>query len=63
MLGAIVGDVVGSVYEHRATKSVDFALMQAGSRFTDDTVLTVATAEALLSGEPYDRAYRRWGRR
>lgn len=30
---------------------------------TDDTVLTLATAEALLSGEPYDRAYRRWGNR
>ena len=63
MIGAIIGDVVGSPYEHRAAESRDFPLLQPRSRFTDDTVMTVATAEALLSGEPYDRAYRRWGRR
>ena len=63
MIGAIVGDVVGSVYEHRPADAPDFPLLVAGSRFTDDTVMTVATAEALLSGEPYDWAYRRWGRR
>ena len=63
MIGAIIGDVVGSPYEHRTADTPDFPLLQPASRFTDDTVLTVATAEALLSGEPYDRAYRRWGRR
>lgn len=63
MIGAIIGDVVGSVHEHGGTKSTDFPLLVPQSRFTDDTVMTIATAEALLSGEPYDRAYRRWGRR
>lgn len=63
MIGAIIGDVVGSVHEHGGTKSTDFPLLVPQSRFTDDTVMTIATAEALLSGEAYDRAYRRWGRR
>ena len=57
MIGAIVGDVVGSFYESRPNKSVDFPFLQPGCAFTDDTVLTVATAHAILSGEPYGRAY------
>ena len=63
MIGAILGDLIGSVHEHRGTKTTDFPLVVPASRFTDDTVLTIATAEALLTGEPYDVAYRRWGRR
>ena len=63
MIGALFGDIVGSLYEHHRVKTTDFPLFQAGSRFTDDTVLTIATAESLLSGDTYDRAYRRWGRR
>ncbi len=63
MIGAIIGDIAGSVYEHHSVKSTELSLFGAECRFTDDTVLTVATADALLSGEPYDRAYRRWGRR
>lgn len=63
MLGVIVGDVIGSVYEDRWTKSTDFPLFHLHSRFTDDTVLTVATAHALVAGVPYDRAYRDFGRR
>lgn len=52
--------MVGSVYEHRSTKSLDFPLFGSSSRFTDDTVLTVATAEAVLDGKDYDAAYRSW---
>lgn len=63
MLGVIAGDVIGSVYEHRRTKSTEFPLFHLHSRFTDDTVLTVATAHALVAGVPYDRAYRDFGRR
>ena len=44
MLGAIAGDVIGSVHEFHSTKSEDFSLFVAGSRFTDDTVLAVAVA-------------------
>lgn len=50
MLGAIVGDVVGSVHEWSATKTKDFPLLVKDSTFTDDSVLTVAVAEWLLDG-------------
>lgn len=63
MIGAIAGDVIGSVHEHAGTKRTDFPLFTEESRWTDDTVLTIATAEALLAGIPYDRAYRDWARR
>ncbi len=48
MLGAIAGDIIGSVYEHNAIKDTDFPLFSPGCRFTDDTVLTLAVAQALL---------------
>lgn len=55
MLGAIAGDIIGSIYESRLrnidTKS--FPLFQAKSHFTDDTVLTVAIADALLNHQDY----------
>jgi ADP-ribosylglycohydrolase len=53
MLGAIVGDVIGSVHEHTRTKSKKFPLLIPSSRFTDDTVLTVAVADSLLQGRDY----------
>ncbi len=53
MLGAIAGDVIGSVHEHIGTKSTDFELFTAGSTFTDDTVLAVAVADCLLHGLEY----------
>jgi ADP-ribosylglycohydrolase len=62
MLGAIARDVIGSVYEANPLKRSDFELFPPGARFTDDTVLTVATAEALLSDGDYAGAYRRYGR-
>jgi ADP-ribosylglycohydrolase len=51
MLGAIVGDVIGSVHEGAGTKTKDFPLFVSRSTFTDDSVLTVAVAEWILSGE------------
>jgi ADP-ribosylglycohydrolase len=63
MLGAIVGDIVGSVFEWRPVRSTDFPLFAPESRFTDDTVLTVATAYAILNDVPYDTVYRDFGRR
>lgn len=47
MWGAIVGDVVGSAYEFNNTKDYNFAMFAYGTEFTDDTVLTVAVAEAV----------------
>ena len=63
MLGAIAGDIVGSIYEGSPNPSdrwLDFPLFQHGCRFTDDTVLTVATADAILSGKGYAEAYREY---
>jgi ADP-ribosylglycohydrolase len=62
MIGVIAGDVIGSVHEHSRTKSTAFPLFVPFCRFTDDTVLTVATAYAILNGVPYETAYRDFGR-
>ena len=48
MFGAIVGDIVGSVYEWDNIKTMEFPLFSDGSTFTDDSVMTVAVAQALL---------------
>ena len=48
ILGAISGDVIGSVYENRPIKTKDFELFSPYSIFTDDTVMTLAIAEWLL---------------
>ena len=63
MLGAIIGDIIGSVYEHYPVKTKDFALMDPRCRFTDDTVLTIAVADAIMTGQPYREALIAWGRR
>lgn len=49
MIGAICGDVIGSVYEGHNVKSKQFPLFSRKTRFTDDTVLTVAVADAILN--------------
>ena len=48
MLGAIAGDIIGSIYEFVNFKEYDFPLFSDDSFFTDDTVLTVAVADALI---------------
>ncbi|MHB8071199.1 MAG: ADP-ribosylglycohydrolase family protein [Candidatus Cryosericum sp.] len=58
MLGAIAGDIIGSVYEFHPIKTVDFPLFSSGSEWTDDTVLTMAVAQTLLTGRPYDDTLR-----
>jgi ADP-ribosylglycohydrolase len=63
MLGTIAGDVIGSVYERRRIKHTDFPLFSIGSCFTDDSVLTIATAHALLTGQSYAEAYHDFGNR
>ena len=63
MLGAITGDIIGSVYEHQAVKHTSFPLFRDDSSFTDDTVLTVAIADSLLSGKSYAAALKQWGRK
>ena len=63
MLGTIAGDVIGSPYEVDRIKHTDFPLFSTWSRFTDDSVLTIATAHALLTGQPYADAYYDFGNR
>ena len=50
MLGAIIGDIVGSVYEWHNIKTKDFPLFREDCFFTDDTVMTCAVADAILNG-------------
>ena len=63
MLGAIAGDVIGSVFERNPTKSIDFPLFSRHSTFTDDTVLTVAIAWAILNDADYTNALKMFGRK
>ena len=49
MIGAILGDIVGAPYEFNNLKRKDFPLLDPRARYTDDTVMTVAVADALLS--------------
>jgi ADP-ribosylglycohydrolase len=63
MLGAIAGDIIGSVYEFSPVKRTEFPLLQEKCAFTDDSVLTVAIAESLLTGKSYAAALKHWGRR
>lgn len=62
MLGAIAGDIIGSIYEYSSMKSKDFPFFRDGCEFTDDTILTVAVADALMSGEDFAVVLKRWGR-
>lgn len=63
MIGAIIGDIIGSVYEAAPIKTEHFPLFSENSVFTDDTVLTIATADALLNDGNYGMHYRKWGRK
>ena len=57
MLGAIAGDIIGSVHEFIGTKTTDFELCHSDAHFTDDTVLAVAVADCLLHGHDYVDAF------
>jgi ADP-ribosylglycohydrolase len=61
MLGAIIGDIIGSTHEYdNRIKTKDFELFPEGSTFTDDTVLTVAVADSLLNNIPYSESFYKW---
>ncbi|MBO7703757.1 MAG: ADP-ribosylglycohydrolase family protein [Solobacterium sp.] len=74
MIGAVLGDMIGSVYEFdRGDKTKEFPLFRADSAFTDDSVMTIAVGEALLEAgahpDPEDvkkrviQSMKSWGRR
>lgn len=62
MLGTIVGDIIGSVYEGSKARNTNFKLFTPYSHFTDDTVMTLATVDTLLHGTPYPENYKLYGR-
>jgi ADP-ribosylglycohydrolase len=63
MLGALAGDIIGSVYEWNHIKTKEFPLFSPGCHFTDDTVLTVALADAILHRLNYARTMKDYYRR
>jgi len=63
MIGAIAGDIIGSVYEHSPIKTKTFPLFHPRCRFTDDSVLTIAVAKAILHDRDYRKAVWEMGRR
>lgn len=63
MIGSIIGDVVGSVYEFANIKTKQFPLFQSRMEFTDDSILSVATADWLLRGGNAGDFYRRYALR
>ena len=63
MLGAIIGDIAGSKYEFNNTFDYDFEMFGDGCDFTDDTICTVAIADAILNGRSYQESLLDWCRR
>ena len=63
LLGAIAGDVFGSVFEWNALKTIHFPLYNPRCFLTDDTVMTIAVADALLHHLDYVTAFHYWGRK
>lgn len=68
MLGALIGDTVGSIYEFCNIKTIDFPLFSDGSSFTDDSVMTIAVADWLLhdpvrSQQGLEDSLVKWGHR
>lgn len=61
MYGAVMGDIIGSIYEFDNHKSKAFPLFTDGSHFTDDTVCTIAIADALLNNRDFAGHLRAWG--
>ena len=65
MLGAIIGDIIGSVYEWNNIKTKDFPLFKDDCFFTDDTVMTIAVADAVMNGggrDDFIDSLKKWGR-
>lgn len=61
MIGAITGDMVGSIYEFDNINTKDFPFFQEEMEYTDDSILTIATADWLVSGGNVAEYYVKWG--
>lgn len=63
IIGAICGDILGSCYEGAGIKYLDHPLLLRDDRFTDDTVCTIAVADAIMNKIPFGDALRKWCRK
>ena len=63
LIGAICGDIIGSWYEFCSTKRINFELFTNRSRFTDDTVCSIAIADALMNGNDFVGKLKYWCRK
>lgn len=63
MIGAIIGDIVGSRFEFHNTTNQHFKLFTKQCSYTDDTICTVAIADAILNGKSYKDSLQEWCRR
>ena len=62
MIGAIIGDIVGSRFEFNNHRSTEFEFFHPECTFTDDTVMTVAVADAIMSSRPFGEAMHEYAR-
>ena len=62
MIGAIIGDIAGSRFEFDNHRSTDFDLFGRGCSYTDDTVMTVAVADAIMHGTSFKEKMLEYGR-
>lgn len=62
ILGPIIGDIIGSIYEFRNIKTTEFDMFNQKCCFTDDTILTVAVADSLLNKKPFDNTVAHYAR-
>lgn len=60
MLGAIIGDIVGSRFEFNNTHRTDFDLFTSQCGYTDDTICTIAVADAILQGQDFGKTLHEW---
>jgi hypothetical protein len=64
MLGSICGDIIGSIYEswyfQDSVTDLNFNIFSSASIFTDDTVLSIAIADAIMKNEPYEKKLVEW---
>lgn len=61
IIGAIAGDIIGSIYEWKNIKSTDFPLFNDKCIFTDDTVLTIAITDCILHNKDFSKTIKEYG--
>ncbi len=60
MIGAIAGDIIGSIYEGDNIATTEFPLLKSRSHFTDDTVLTIAIADSIMNKKDFSENLKYW---